>query len=190
MAGTHDETLVTLTASATMERVEPDAGAFERVYAEHFEFVWRCLQNLGVSRAALDDAAQDVFVVVHRRLPEFEGRSQLRTWLYGIVRNVAFKQRRRSKRKPTEPLEVEPPSSADDPHQSAQDLEAARFVQSFLDTLDERKREVFVLCVLEQMSVPEVAEALGIPLNTGYSRLRAARAAFRAALASRKERSP
>ena len=69
--------------------------SFERVYAEHFDFVWRCLQGLGVSASLLDDAAQDVFVVVHRRLPGYEGRSSLRTWLYGVVRNVAFKQRRR-----------------------------------------------------------------------------------------------
>ena len=70
-------------------------GAFEDVYEEHFEFVWRSVRRLGVPEAALDDAVQDVFVVVHRRGSEFEGRSSVRTWLFGIVVHVARAYRRR-----------------------------------------------------------------------------------------------
>ncbi|HEY3498366.1 MAG TPA: sigma-70 family RNA polymerase sigma factor, partial [Polyangiaceae bacterium] len=70
-------------------RIEQDTCDFAGTYREHFPFVWRCLRGLGVREAALDDAAQDVFVIVHRRLRDFRGESSLRTWLYGVVRNVA-----------------------------------------------------------------------------------------------------
>jgi RNA polymerase sigma-70 factor (ECF subfamily) len=164
------------------------APTFERVYTEEFDFVWRCLQGLGVPSSLLDDAAQDVFVIVHRRLPSYEGRSSLRTWLYGVVRNIAYKQRRRRKRKPSESLEHEPESPDRGPEEQAQDEQAADFVRAFVSTLDERKREIFVACVLEQLSVPEVAVALEVPLNTAYTRLRAARLEFQRAIARLQEK--
>jgi RNA polymerase sigma-70 factor (ECF subfamily) len=182
---------VILVAAIPLKDALPTAAAlsFERVYAEEFDFVWRCLQGLGVPRGWLDDAVQDVFVIVHRRLPGYEGRSSLRTWLYGVVRNVAYKQRRRRARKPSECLEEEPESPDRDPEERAQDEQAARFIRTFVKALDDRKREVFVACMLEQLSVPEVAQALGIPLNTAYTRLRAARLEFQRALAGLEEKS-
>lgn len=188
--GTHSGSSVNLAAATPLKEAFPAglAPSFELVYAEEFDFVWRCLQGLGVPSASLDDAAQDVFVIVHRRLPSFEGRSSLRTWLYGVVRNVAFKQRRRQKRKPSESLEHEPESPERGPEERAQDQQAARFIRKFVSGLDERKREIFVACLLEQLSVPEVAEALGIPLNTAYTRLRAARLEFQRALAGFEEK--
>jgi len=165
---------------------DKDGGllGFEAVYAEHFPFVWRCLSALGVPRSVLDDAAQDVFVVVHRRLHTFAGQSTLRTWLFGIVRNVAFNHRRSAVRKGIqEPLSEEMVARGPSPLESAEEAQAAAFVGKFLSALDRRKREVFVLAVLEEMTVPEVAEALGIPLNTAYTRLRRVRADFSRALA-------
>jgi RNA polymerase sigma-70 factor, ECF subfamily len=163
-----------------------DGTGFEAIYDEHFTFVWRCLRALGVSEATLDDAAQDVFVIVHRRLPEFRGDSTLRTWLYGIVRNVAANARRSQRRKgELAELPSDAAATSGDPHQAAQDQQAARFVQSFLEGCGEKKRELFVLAVLEQLSVPEAAEALGIPLNTAYTRLRSVKQDFQAALAVR-----
>ncbi|HEY3498103.1 MAG TPA: sigma-70 family RNA polymerase sigma factor, partial [Polyangiaceae bacterium] len=141
------------------------------------------LRGLGVREAALDDAAQDVFVIVHRRLRDFRGESSLRTWLYGVVRNVASNYRRSASRKDrSEPLDARLPSSAPDPHQRAAEAEAASFVQRFLGALDDKKRDVFVLALIEELSIPEVAEMLSIPLNTAYTRLRTVRAEFRAAL--------
>lgn len=169
-----------------MAPVVRDGTGFEAIYGEHFAFVWRCLRGLGVAEAALDDAAQDVFVIVHRRLPEFRGESTVRTWLYGIVRNVASNARRSQRRKgELEPLPTDLASSAGDPLKSAQDKEAAKFIAGFLDRVSDKKRELFVLAILEQMSIPEVAEALAIPLNTAYTRLRSVRADFQAALAER-----
>lgn len=156
---------------------------FDATYAEYFPFVWRCLRGLGVAESALDDAAQDVFVVVHRRYAEFRGGSSVRTWLYGIVRNVASNHRRALARKGHAlPLEVEPASLAPGPAEAAEQAEAVGFVERFLGSIDVKKREVFLLAMLEEMTMPEVAEALGIPVNTAYSRLRLARVDFKRAL--------
>jgi RNA polymerase sigma-70 factor (ECF subfamily) len=162
------------------------ARDFDAIYAELFPFVWRCLRGLGVPEPLLDDAAQDVFVVVHRRLPEFAGRSSVRTWLYGIVRNVASNQRRgTARRRETEPLDEALPSRAPGPLEHAEEAEAARFVQRFLDSVEPKRRDVFILALLEDMAVPDVAAALSIPLNTAYTRLRLVRADFQRALAAR-----
>jgi RNA polymerase sigma-70 factor, ECF subfamily len=151
----------------------------EAVYDAYFSFVWRCLSGLGVSESALDDATQDVFVVVHRKLSSFRGESSLRTWLYGIVRNVAANHRRSQRRRPNlQSLLVEPPSARPGPEDSLAEREALHFVEQFLAGLSEAKRELFVLALLEELSVPEIAEMLGIPLNTAYTRLRSLRQDF------------
>jgi RNA polymerase sigma-70 factor (ECF subfamily) len=163
-----------------------DGAGFTAIYGEHFPFVWRCLRALGLPEAAIDDAAQDVFVIVHRQLPAFRGESSVRTWLYGIVRNVAANQRRSLRRRgPHAPLSDELASRGDGPQEHAQDRQAADFVRTFLASVDDKKRDVFVLAVLEQMSIPEVAEALAIPLNTAYTRLRSVRGEFQTALSKR-----
>lgn len=161
----------------------PKPSEFELLYAEHVGFVWRCLRTLGVPNRALDDAAQEVFIVVHRGIAGFRGDSQLRTWLYGIVRNIAYKQARRVRRKDrAEPIDEQIRSPEPTPSERAEEAQAADFVQRFALGLPEKKREVFMLALIEQFSIPEVAEMTGIPLNTAYTRLRAVRAEFRAAL--------
>jgi RNA polymerase sigma-70 factor, ECF subfamily len=167
------------------QRSPSDAKAyeFEAVYVEYLSFVWRCLRNLGVPDRALDDAAQEVFIIVHRGLSGFRGDSQLRTWLYGIVRNVAYKQARRVRRKDrAEPIDEQLSSRDPTPSQRAEEAQAADFVQRFALGLPEKKRELFMLALVEQFTIPEVAEMTGIPLNTAYTRLRAVRTEFREAL--------
>jgi len=160
-----------------------DASQFDQIYSDYFDFVWRCLRSLGVPERGLDDAVQEVFIVVHRGLARFRGDSLLRTWLYGIVRHVAYKQARNAGRKErAQPLDVELESPGPSPSQAAEEAQAALFVQRFAGGLDEKKREVFVLALLEQFSAVEVAEMTGVPLNTVYTRLRKVRAEFRAAL--------
>lgn len=162
---------------------EPQILEFREVYDRHFGFVWRCLRALGVGSAHLDDAAQEVFLAVHRGLPGFRGEAALRTWLYGIVHNVAFKQRRTAARKGrAEPLFTEPIGAGPSPDEQAQDAQAAEFVARFAASLDDKKRDVFVLALVEGLTIPEVAEILGVPLNTAYTRLRSVRAELRAAL--------
>ncbi|HVU05390.1 MAG TPA: sigma-70 family RNA polymerase sigma factor [Polyangiaceae bacterium] len=167
-----------------------DRPDFEAVYEGYFDFVWRSLRRLGVPEAQLDDATQDVFLVVYRRLDEFEARSSLKTWLFGIVLRVTSTLRRTARRKPTEPLAEEPVARGSAPEALTESREAARLVQSLLDELDDDRRAVFVLAELEQMTAPEISTALSVNLNTVYSRLRAARRDFDAALARRRRRSP
>jgi RNA polymerase sigma-70 factor (ECF subfamily) len=159
-----------------------DLGA---IFRGHFDFVWRVARSLGVPLDAVDDAVQDVFLTVHRRLPEFEGRSSLRTWIYAITYHTAQSHRRRGLRDRFEPLVNEPPSEQADPDEQLENAEAGRFVMSFLEGVSADKRDVFVLCVLEELSAPDVAEILDVKLNTVYSRLRLVRAEFRVALTRR-----
>lgn len=162
---------------------------FDDVYDEHFAFVWRSARALGVPDHAVDDVAQEIFVTVHARLDDFEGRSTLRTWIYGIARNVVRAHRRAGKKHDRGDLphegSVDPDSLADaaekDPESRAARAEAAQVLITLLDSLDDDKREVFVLAELEQLTVPEIAEMLEEKPNTVYSRLRLAREAFAAA---------
>jgi len=169
------------------DEVARDKPTFSEVYETHFAFVWRTLKRLGVPQDSLDDAAQDAFIVVHRRLGGFEGRSSLKTWLFGIVMRVAHDHRRTSERKDVgrHGTAVEGDHCAAlgmDPSEGVTRAEEVRLLHRILDRLDDDKRAVFVLAELEQMTAPEIAEALSVNLNTVYSRLRAARAAFEDAL--------
>ena len=155
-----------------------------QIYEQHFDFVWRSLRRLGVAPTDIEDAAQDVFVVVHRRLGDFEHRSTLKSWIFGIALRVAKVYRHKTARQRTgvpadEALLVCTRAS---PEQARVSVQAAEQVQVLLDELDDDKRAVFILAELEQQPAAEIAVALGIPANTVYSRLRLARAAFEAGL--------
>jgi RNA polymerase sigma-70 factor, ECF subfamily len=155
--------------------------SFEGLYREYFPFTWRALRALGVPRGALDDAAQELWVVVHRRLGDFEGRSSAKTWLFGIAVNVARNERRRMRRQP--PLEsprAEVPSRSPDPESWHEGREAWQRVESYLDRLDDERREIFVSCLLEGLSATEVAELTGLGVLTVYNRVRSLRRSFRA----------
>jgi RNA polymerase sigma-70 factor, ECF subfamily len=155
------------------------------VYRCHAGFVWRVVRRLGVPEAALEDVVHDVFLVVHRRLGEYDGRAALTTWLFGIARGVASNHRRglaRAQRK----LSVAPtPSSAPDPEVRTDQQQLAGFVREFLGRLDEDRRLLFELADIEGLKVPEIAETLGMNLNTAYARLRAVREQLSRALAER-----
>jgi RNA polymerase sigma-70 factor (ECF subfamily) len=162
--------------------------SFDEVYDEHVDFVWRSLRSLGVREHTLEDAVQDVFVVVHRRLAEFQHRSTLRTWVFGIAMRVAHDHRRRESRKGgLAPLDFEVLDHAPSPDDHAAQTQALHEVAQVLETLDPEKRAVFLLAEVEQWTAPEIAEALGINLNTVYSRIRTARREFDAAYARRKD---
>jgi RNA polymerase sigma-70 factor (ECF subfamily) len=161
------------------EAPSPPVPAIGEVYDAHFRYVWRCLRSLGVPDAALDDALQDVFLVVQRKLPEFEGRSEVRTWLYAIALRVGrrYRVRARSEERNVDIDEEHGSAGGEAALEQSDRLELARRA---LGALDDEKREVFVLAHVEQMSAPEIASILTISVNTVYSRLRAARAAFAA----------
>lgn len=153
------------------------------VYAAHFRYVFRCLRSLGVRDGVLDDALQDVFLVVQNKLADFDGRAELRTWLYAIALRVARRYRVRSSRE-ADALECDAERGGTaDLELALQQSERLALARRALDALDDEKREVFVLAQIEQMSAPEIAEVTGLPVNTVYSRLRAARQAFAAEIA-------
>jgi RNA polymerase sigma-70 factor, ECF subfamily len=159
----------------------PEPLVFDSVYARHFRAIWRTLRRLGVRDAQLDDAAQDVFIVVYRKLAEFDGRS-LRGWLYAIALRVASDYRRDAARRSSLALGDLVADAALGPARITERNESIALLHTLLDQLDVAKRTVFVLGELEQLSAPEIAEALGVNLNTVYARLRAARIQFDAAL--------
>lgn len=160
--------------------------AFEDVYRAHFDFVWRTARRMSVREESVDDVVQDAFVVVHRRLADYDGRTALRGWLYGILVRVVADHRRRRRRKdaPCTSIDADergaerfvstlPPTS-----EGAEHGEAMELLERILAELTPDHREVLVLSRLEEMSVPEIADALGANVNTVYSRVRVASERF------------
>lgn len=162
---------------------------FEAIYDEYFRFVWTSARRLGVAPEAMDDLVQEVFIVIHAKLSTVRQPESLRSWIYGIVRRSVSSYRRSGATArgallvPAEEsaLPAREPSPLEIAEQSAQ----LELLSNLLAGLSDVKREVFILAELEEMSVPEIAAALEIPLNTAYSRLRHARQEFEAALARR-----
>jgi RNA polymerase sigma-70 factor, ECF subfamily len=152
---------------------------FEALYSEHFNFVWRSLRRLGVHPSWVEDAAQDTFLVVHRRLGDLRPDASPKAFLFGIALRVARDYRRRAQRKQATSLDVEKEvSRASGPYDCAAKAQAVRKLEGFLNGLDEDRRAVFVLSELEGMTAPEISQALGANQNTVYSRLRSARERF------------
>jgi RNA polymerase sigma-70 factor, ECF subfamily len=169
-------------------RARRASGTFLDLYEAEFVFVWRISRRLGVAAADLDDFVQEVFVVIHRRLGEFEGRSSIRTWIFAIVFRRVSAYRRGRRRAPFVNEEATDAHDEDaaSPLDAAEQRERVALLHSLLDKLDDEKRAVFVLSELEQMSVPQIAEATQANVNTVYARLRAARVEFQQAYARHK----
>ena len=157
---------------------DPKRSSFDiaTVFRENLPFVFRALRRLGVAEGDIDDVCQEVFLVVMRKLAEFEGRSQLRTWIYGICVRTASDYRKRAPRR-REVLTDEPPEGVEHgtPLDQATVSQARDLLDRILMQLDDDKRAVFVLYEIEELPMNEVAQALECPLQTAYSRLHAAR---------------
>src|SRR5262249_46431400 len=144
-----DETETTSSAAA--------AADVSRIVREHGEFVWRVLRRMGVRDADVDDVCQEVFVVVHRKLADFEPRASVKSWLYGICVRTAAAHRRKA------PVRREIPTEAPDegatargPDASYEGRQSLELLDRALDELDDDKREVFVLYEIEELAMPEV----------------------------------
>lgn len=173
-------------SEAASRREESQAAAqIAHLFAEHADFVWRSLRRLGVPAADVDDALQEVFLVVHRRLPEYEDRGLMRAWLFSIGRQISSHYHRGVRRAEERHRGVTVSAISRDPEEALERREAERFVGEFLEGLDESRRLVFYLSDIEGLTAPEIASALDVNLNTVYGRLRQARSRFEDALAAR-----
>lgn len=160
--------------------------AFARIYQEHFGYVWQTLRRLGAHPAELEDLAHDIFLVVHRRHCDYDPARPLRPWLFGITFRVASEHRRRRASNGA----AAPPGLADEiadhapsPEGALSSAQARQRVARALDQLPLDQRAVLVMHDIDGTAVPEIANALALPLNTTYSRLRLARKKLVAALA-------
>lgn len=184
-----------MTVSAQAVRAPPVEATliFREVFEENLQYVWRALRYLGVPESDLADLCQEVFLVVHRRLDDFEGRSSVRTWIYGICLKVASSHRRRAHVR-RETMASTPPErvAAASQERAVEQQERRDLLVRVLRGLDDEQREVFVLFEIEGRPMAEIAEILGCPLRTAYARLYAARDEIRRAweLASAIRREP
>lgn len=176
-----------MTSQARRDPALAATPGFAQIYREHADFVWRVLHGLGVADAHRDDLFHEVFMVVHRRLADYDGRASITTWLFGIARNVAL-HHRRSQARHLRRLEVAPePLPTPAPDQVIAHAQARNLIERFLASLSEDHRVAFLLSEIEGLSVPEMAEQLGANLNTLYSRVHAARKQFAQFLALARE---
>lgn len=158
---------------------------FHEVYREQWQFVWRALRAHGVRESDLEDQVHEVFLVVHRKLDGFEGRSQVTTWLWEIAGRVASDWRRRAhvRREEATAQVPEPPPSGESGDAGLDRVRGRAALEAILDTMPADQRAVFVLFELDAVPIEEIAALVACPVNTAYSRLRLARKHFERALA-------
>jgi RNA polymerase sigma-70 factor (ECF subfamily) len=176
-----------LTRGFPEETALPDREAelgLPQIYAENADFVWRSLQHLGARDSEREDLLQEVFLVVHKKLAGFDGRSRITTWLFGICLRVVARHRRRAYFR-FEWQTPEPPERADGrtPEDQVADDQGKRALERALSRLSLEQRAVFVLFELEGKSCQEIAELVAAPIGTVYSRLHHARRDVQKALA-------
>lgn len=153
---------------------QPLEAAFEQLYDEQVRFVWRALRTFGVPVETLEDACQDVFVIVHRRFGAWD-EGALRPWLWGVARRVAAARRRTSSRHRRKLLALPSPSPVEAMDAQVDARLRLERIAHAIDGLAPERREVYVLAELEQLPPREIAALLSCKLNTVYSRLRRAR---------------
>ena len=156
--------------------------AFEQVFTDHVRYAGRTLRYLGVPEADLDDACQEVFIVVHRRIHELDRVEGARAWIRQVCVHVAQNARRSLRRRHDAGVVLPDVSTPATQDQSVERSEMRARLLAILDRLTEEQRAVFVLYEIEQLAMSEVCEAVGCPVQTAYSRLHAARASVQEAL--------
>lgn len=156
-----------------------------RVHASEGGFLWATLQRLGVRARDLDDVYQEVFVVVHRRIEDYDPGAPIRPWLFGICVRVVAGWRRRAHFRREQVVDEVPERDAagPSPEDSADRSRTQRVLQAILDELDLERRAVFVMYEIDEMPCDQIAAMTGVPVGTVHSRLHAARRDFQRAAA-------
>jgi RNA polymerase sigma-70 factor, ECF subfamily len=156
---------------------------FASIYRAHLDYVWSTLRRLGVAPRDLEDLAHEVFLVVHRKLADYDRERPMRPWLFGIAYRIASDDRKKAARRgPHDDSGDALASQRPSPEGETLQREAIGIAQRALAAIDDEARAVFILAELDGVAVTEVAETLSIPVNTAYTRLRRARLAVANAL--------
>lgn len=161
----------------------PARPAFRDVFEAQFSYVWNVLKRLGVAERDLEDLGQQVFLQVHAQLSTFDTHRPIRPWLFSFAYHAASNYRALARHRvelsivAPEPIDSKP--AADEQMITRQELELAELALGRV-ALD--RRAVLLLHEVEGHGMPEIAESLGIPLNTAYSRLRLARQEYEQAV--------
>ncbi|MBV9949202.1 MAG: RNA polymerase sigma factor [Myxococcales bacterium] len=156
---------------------------FRTVFQEHFAYVWNSLRHFGVRANDLEDLTHEVFLRVHERFDECDTSRPLRPWLFAFAYRVAAAHRRLARHR-VEVMRADIDAAAetapaDHVLMQREDRELALGV---LQAIALDRRAVFILHDIDGVPIPEVAEALQMPVNTAYSRLRLARMECHAAV--------
>lgn len=170
----------------SMKREEAAARAvpnFRELFDAHFSYVWNALKRLGVAERDLEDLAQQVFLQVHGQLANFDTRRPLRPWLFSFAYNLASNYRSLARHRVelsiVAPEQIDSRPAADEQLITHEELELAELA---LARVGIERRAVLLLHEVEGHSIPEIAESLGVPVNTAYSRLRLAREEYELAV--------
>jgi RNA polymerase sigma-70 factor (ECF subfamily) len=167
----------------TVREGEAFTGDFDELYRAQFPYVWRTLRRLGVAPADIEDLVHDVFVVVHRRLADYDRGRPVRPWLFGIAFRLASETRRRARnRHEIATPSVDAAGKAPTAEAMLESDERRKLVLDCLALLSLEQRGVLILIDIDGESPADVAASLGIPIPTVYSRLRTARGKFAAAV--------
>ncbi len=163
-----------------MEEPVADARSFRHLFDSEFSYVWHTLRRLGVYEPDVLDQTQEVFLIVHSLLPDYDASRPVRPWLFAIAYRIACRYRSLARHKHEvagDPLlEPSDPTPAADKKMEAD--QARELLLEAIHCIDLPRRAVFILSEIEEQSMPDIAAALQIPLNTAYSRLRLAREDF------------
>ncbi len=168
-----------VTDALQVEVCEPERARLQRLFTEHYAWVWRAVRRLGVEESAVDDVVQQVYITANRRLDRIRPGAE-RAYLFGIAQRLAANARRSERRDrgtATADLDTEP-ASGRSPEQLVDLKERRERLDRWLDDLAPELRAPFVLFELEGHSLAEIAEVLGMPLGTVKTRLRRARECF------------
>lgn len=155
------------------------ALTFEQIFEREVAWVVRTLRRLGVGSAEEEDVAQQVFLAVLGKMADRDPRQPVRPWLFAFALRAAANHRRlaRHRREVPDTGRDEPPArAASSPEEEVARQQDRALLLEALAELDMDRRAVIIMHDLDEMSAPVIAEALGIPLNTVYSRIRLGRA--------------
>lgn len=163
-----------------------EANAFRVLFDAHYGYVWNTLRRLGIAGDDRSDLCQEVFLVAFKNLDRFDTSRPERPWLFGIAYRIARRYRDLARHKREVYVPSEPPATSKSPLESVEAREMQYLVSLAIARIELSRRAVFIMAEIDGHSAPEIAQALDVPLNTVYSRLRLARRDFAAAVDSLK----